>query len=407
MLMRTQLKNKKLIAIIFVAVQVLELYGLVQAFQSPIYGQLIKGPYLSWSGANLDPNAYNTTMTISWRTSEIESGFVDYGRTIGSMTRIAENNSGVQHSIRLMGLQPNTTYYYSVGNGISMTQDYQFTTMATLPPLVRFCAYGDTRPPNSHNAQVVQLMIEQNPEFWLHVGDLVGNGGTLEQWNTFLDEIKPLSAYSPFMPTIGNHEYYGEATNEPVTYKQIFALPGDESTYAFTVGDILFLALNTQVDYLWMPAHAMTPQEFAFANQTLFDNYQKFRWIIVFFHYPAYSSGGMDGDVIKQVRWLTSRYDVNLVLNGHVHNYERFNVPNNVTGNTNITYVVTGGGGAPLDPATETPIQYSQIYRSTYEYTYYEVNATKITCKTVDINNNIIDSWSMAVKDRSTLASHW
>jgi acid phosphatase type 7 len=405
--MRFSTKNKKLIAIIFVAAQVGALYGLVRAFSSSIYGNLIKGPYLSWSGANLDPNSSNTTMTISWRTSNAESGFVDYGSDLNSLTRIAENKNGIQHAIRLTGLQPNTTYYYRVGNDATMTSLYNFTTMATHPLLVRFCAYGDTRPPNSRNAEVVERMAEKIPEFWLHVGDLVGGGGTLENWNTFLDEIRPLTPSSPFMPVIGNHEYYDESSNDPVNFKEIFALPGDESSYAFSVGDILFLAINTRVDNLWTPGHAIAANEFAFANQTLFNNYQKFRWIVVFFHYPAYSSGGMDSAVIGQVRWLTTKYDVDLVLTGHNHNYERFNVPNNVTSNTNVTYVVTGGGGAPLDDANQTPLPYSQIYKSVYEYTYYEVNATKIACKTYAINNTIIDTWSLSVKDRATLATHW
>jgi len=76
-------------------------------------------------------------------------------------------------------------------------------------------------------------MEKRKPEFWLHVGDLVGSGGNMAEWDTYLNELKGLAEYSSFMPVIGNHEYYGEETGEPYNFKEIFALPGNESTFAF------------------------------------------------------------------------------------------------------------------------------------------------------------------------------
>jgi 3',5'-cyclic AMP phosphodiesterase CpdA len=66
-------------------------------------------------------------------------------------------------------------------------------------------------------------------------------------------------------------------------------------------------------------------------------------WKVVAFHHPPFSCGGYLGD--KRVRRalvpLFERHDVDLVLSGHDHNYQRFR-------RAGVTYVVHGGGGARL-----------------------------------------------------------
>jgi acid phosphatase len=64
---------------------------------------------------------------------------------------------------------------------------------------------------------------------------------------------------------------------------------------------------------------------------------------IVVFHHPAYTCGGYVGSSAVQRAWvpLFERYGVRLVLNGHDHNYQRFQ-------RKGVTYVVHGGGGAGL-----------------------------------------------------------
>ena len=75
-----------------------------------------------------------------------------------------------------------------------------------------------------------------------------------------------------------------------------------------------------------------------------------------FFHRSPYSSGGEHGSALE-VRAafgpLFERYGVDLAIAGHEHDYER-TIPireSTTTTSTDVTYVVTGGGGAPLYPA--------------------------------------------------------
>ena len=73
-------------------------------------------------------------------------------------------------------------------------------------------------------------------------------------------------------------------------------------------------------------------------------------WKVVAFHHPPYSCGGYLG--VRSVRRLLvpvfERHDVDLVLSGHDHHYQRFR-------RRGVTYVVHGGGGAPLYPLVTCP----------------------------------------------------
>lgn len=75
---------------------------------------------------------------------------------------------------------------------------------------------------------------------------------------------------------------------------------------------------------------------------------------VVVFHHPAYSCGSHGNEEAIHEEWIPLIEDeqVDLVLNGHEHNYQRFEA-----GET--TYVVTGGGGRSLtdlgECSTSTP----------------------------------------------------
>jgi 3',5'-cyclic AMP phosphodiesterase CpdA len=74
-------------------------------------------------------------------------------------------------------------------------------------------------------------------------------------------------------------------------------------------------------------------------------------WQIVVFHQPAYSCGRYEPpvEIVAEWRPFFERHDVELVLNGHDHNYQRF-APQG-----GVVYVVTGGGGAGLYAVRECP----------------------------------------------------
>ena len=95
---------------------------------------------------------------------------------------------------------------------------------------------------------------------------------------------------------------------------------------------------------------------------------------VVFFHIPPYSSGrehGSDLGVRAVMEPLFRQYGIDLVFNGHDHDYER-SVANG------ITYIVTGGGGAPLY-AKGQPDPASVYFTSTYHSVQVSVTGMTLT----------------------------
>ena len=111
----------------------------------------------------------------------------------------------------------------------------------------------------------------------------------------------------------------------------------NERWYTFDYGNARFVCLQVDGSARFTPYS----EQYAWLEETLATNVQP--WLFVGFHVPPYTSvyDRLEGTVRRTLTPLFERYGVDVVLNGHKHNYER----NEVNG---ITYVVTAGGGAPL-----------------------------------------------------------
>jgi hypothetical protein len=195
-----------------------------------------------------------------------------------------------------------------------------------------FMVLGDTRTGHAAHQRVVDKMLELGPpRFYLHTGDLVNDGSDMSQWDTFLDIEHDLMQTSTLYPAMGNHE-----RNHP-NYFDVLNPPGP--WYSFDSGDAHFVCLQVDGygDYTpGQPQYEWLVSDLARTSKP---------WKFVFFHIPPYSSGGHGSDLnVRQALCpLFEQYGVAIVFNGHDHDYER-SVANGVT------YIVTGGGGAPLYP---------------------------------------------------------
>jgi len=107
------------------------------------------------------------------------------------------------------------------------------------------------------------------------------------------------------------------------------------------------------------------------------------------FHHPPFSVSGPGSDLTVRESWvpLFERHDVDLVLSGHSHLYERARVGG-------VDYLVTGGGGARLDGCGE-PAWWTRRCRSDHHFLLVEVLEGALSVTAVAASGRILDSFSV------------
>jgi len=199
------------------------------------------------------------------------------------------------------------------------------------------------------------------------LGDHVYPNGAKANWDrcwttSWGDTAKRIMKY--LRPTIGNHDLdggFGEA------YYDIFGKAAGEKGkgyYAFDLGEWKMIALNSEiVTNPAFPPEARRDQE-EWLKKELDGNTKK--CTIAYFHRPRFSSGGHSGDLRMTGVWnILYEKNVDLVLNGHEHHYERF-APQTPAGLRDtvrgIAEIIVGTGGADLT-GIRNPVQPNSLVR--------------------------------------------
>ena len=188
--------------------------------------------------------------------------------------------------------------------------------------------YGDSSTGHQAHQKIVDEIIKTKPAIVFHTGDLVEDGLIPDQWATFNEIISDLIKIAEFYPALGNHE-----NNSPL-YFDNFILPNNERWYSVEKDNLHFMVLDSNSDcsigseqYLWLEGNLQNINE-------------NIKFVIAIFHHPPFSTGRHTEDekgLRQTIILLFEQYGVNIVFNGHVHDYERSLYHN-------IYYIVTGGG---------------------------------------------------------------
>ncbi|MFB6291628.1 MAG: metallophosphoesterase [Candidatus Bipolaricaulia bacterium] len=316
---------------------------LVVALGSAGYsGESLKGPEAVW-GPYLTL-ADESAVVINWKTNNPTIGKLHYDRADyylenEELGRSAEekDDGGLFHQVQLEGLAPGRDYVYRIGKGSGLNQLNYFDSPKGADNF-SFFVYGDTRTcPRRHRLVASEMALDPlNPSFIIHTGDLV-ESPVSPNWADFFWAIEPFSKSTPLVPSLGNHERNDDS------YYEAFGLPSgsgnfNEQWYSFSYGRAKFIILDSNADQMGLSNFL---EERKWLVKELRSNAKPIT--VVVFHHPIYSSEyskGVDSGLADSWGSLFEKHGVDLVLNGHVHSYERV-VKNGVT------YLVTGGGGAP------------------------------------------------------------
>ena len=197
-------------------------------------------------------------------------------------------------------------------------------------PEVRFAVLGDVGTGEPDALDTANLVVESssadNFDGLVLLGDNVypdGEASRLEA--TVLEPFGPvLDDGAALLAVLGNHDVtYADAQVE------ILGLPG--RWYSVEIESVLFIGLDSNL--------VADTEQMTWLETTLADSDQA-QWVIVAMHHPAYSAGWHGATANVQESWvpLFEEYDVDLVLAGHDHDYQRMFPINGVH------YIVSGGG---------------------------------------------------------------
>ena len=351
--------------------------------------------HVSWSAGAYQTKANVPRPAVRWGLTR------EYGRLTEATSELVPTPTNApaanldltayQHAL-LDGLWPDTTYHYSVSNdGRTWGPDTVFRTGKAGIRDFRFCATGDEDTYTTSSQPVMQSITSFDPDFTIVAGDLsyASDDGTYKgigipqaytpsAWDTYFGLLGPSAAQSiPWMVGMGNHDvepltdngFAGILTRFPHlgANKATFG-SGSKVVQSFTYGNVAIIGLDdSDVSALDTVNNGYTS-----GQQTIWfiEQLEKYRdphsgvdFIVVFFHHCPYCSGGPCSDGGDRYVWqpVFDRFEVDLVVNGHNHLYERvYPMRNNVVqaevppGGTidpvkqGTTYICTGGGGAGL-----------------------------------------------------------
>jgi acid phosphatase type 7 len=210
---------------------------------------------------------------------------------------------------------------------------------STGPGTVILVGAGDISTCDNYNDEETAKLLDNIPGTVFVLGDNVYIDGTYSDftdcyhptWGRHKDRTKPVP---------GNHEYF---TPGAVGYFQYFNnIP---SYYAYDLGAWRIYALNSEIDVSLASAQVRWLINDLAANPRL--------CILVYWHKPRWSSRYEDGnDSTYETLWkILHDADAELVINGHIHNYERFMEMNaeGVAASPGLREIVVGTGGVNHD----------------------------------------------------------
>jgi hypothetical protein len=330
---------------------------------------LVISPYTQRSQKN--------SIIVSWETkTQTTRNEVQWGLTVDLGNITIEKNlfARTLHTVTLKALTASTQYYYKVVSDDAESATYTFYTSFQKDDDMRFVVYGDSRGgwDNWASTKIVAQAIEAiHPPFVISTGDLVDNGRNADDWVDFFT-ASPFVHNSTFYPVLGNHESYSKL------YFSYFSLSHNERWYSFDDGPVHFIGLDSN------PRNAYRLVQLIWLVHDLRTNSQPFT--IVFFHHPLYSSGPHGNATLLRMIWkpIFEHFTVDIVFNGHDHDYERSVV-------NGIPYVVTGGGGAPLYDVGHSP--WTLYSEKTYHYCLLTANSSLLTFEAIKPDGTVFDSF--------------
>lgn len=280
----------------------------------------------------------SSSITLTWRSSApAEDQRVVAQDAAGATTTVSATSKGRAHpryagtdvpawTATLHGLRPDTRYTYRVGPRGETVDGELRTARRGLDRPWTFLELGDTQVDNDGvPARIVRQAVAAEPQarLLLHAGDVVDDPNDGDQWDELFGALAPARRL-PLLASIGNHEQCvlmrcesggAEAFTDAFTFPGNGAAKQRPTWFRTDYQGVRFIVLDTFGGDLAAQAR--------FLEDSL--QGERPRWTVVLMHQGPFASreDRSSTDVFYDLWPIMKRHDVDLVLTGHDHSYDR------------------------------------------------------------------------------------
>ncbi|HIS39837.1 MAG TPA: InlB B-repeat-containing protein [Candidatus Aphodovivens avistercoris] len=248
-----------------------------------------------------------------------------------------------RHSASVTGLDDGASYYYRVGDKENgwWSDAFPFSTgdAADADDAFTFINVNDSQGMVESDYDVYKNTLAAADavfpaaSFTVHGGDFVDDGANEDYWTWALDDANGVAQGMSMTPAAGNHEAKSDVegitdANPIVSHFNLANVPAGQDLssgvyYSYVYKNATFVVLNTNdlgAD------EGLSQAQYDWAYDTLAT--AGTQWKIVLMHKSPYSNGPHQADsdvtaIRSQINTLAAACDVDLVLSGHDHVYNR------------------------------------------------------------------------------------
>ncbi len=279
-----------------------------------------------------------------------------------------------------------------------------------LPDPLTLIAYGDQRftdPANTRqtNPRIRQWLVNQiareHPAAVIMNGDVPLGGNVPSDYAVFQAETKSWrDLHLHVFATLGNHEFHGDPQQALENWWNAFPEMRNRRWYSVQLGArVYLLALDSDTSLLPGSDQARWVEKQIDGLPVSID------FVIVTMHHPPVADTQQHIEVDHNARpneialrdYLSKVapkcHASFLVSAGHIHNYERAVVDG-------VTYLVSGGGGAPPYFVERTPEDlYKSILFPNYHYVKLTVEKDRLHAAMYRVENPEVENLTVELKD--------
>jgi hypothetical protein len=366
----------------------------------------------------------SSKLAVSWVTvDKTATSMVKYGLSNTSLTMTSEGTSfhyylpfyisPLIHFADMTHLQPDTRYFYQVGDDKGgWSAIYSFVMEPSKPPtpdrplaIAVLADHGTT----TNSQQVVDAMLkaDQSLHFGFSIlsGDVSYANGFQSVWDDYGNMVQPFSSHVPFMVAPGNHE----AIELFISYDYRYNMPHNgygNLYYSFNYQNVHVLVLNSESlnEFHWSAMYQFAKSDLESVNRKITP------WVFVAFHHPFFCSNVAhnDSNWFMRIEYEDLFHDnkVDMILQGHVHAYERtYPMYNFQVDPTSTVYVTNGHGGNKegLYPNWQIPSPSWSAYHdsSCYGFSTMEIfNSTHLHWKMIRASDSAVRDEFWLIRNR-------